>query len=124
MPRRARILTVDDEPEILSALTEFLTLQDYDAVAAQTAHETFTAVAVAPPDVVLLDINMPIVDGVRILRHLRMMYPQLPVVMVTGNADIEVAGDTLKLGAFDYVTEPFDFLYLARVIEAAVAHRG
>lgn len=43
---------------------------------------------------------------------------------MTGNADIEVAGDTLKLGAFDYVTKPFDFLYLARVIEAAVAHRG
>lgn len=59
-----------------------------------------------------------------ILRHLRMMYPHLPVVMVTGNADVEVAGDTLKLGAFDYVTKPFDFRYLARVIEAAVAHRG
>jgi CheY-like chemotaxis protein len=128
MARRVRIVTVDDEVEVLRTLTEFLTSQGYEAVTAQSAREAFTAVAVAPPDVILLDIHMPHVGGVSALkhlrvsalRHLRMMYPHVPVVMVTANPDVELAREALQFGAFDYVTKPFDFLYLARVLAAAV----
>lgn len=123
MPR-ARVLAVDDEPEILATLTEFLQLRGYEVVTAQNAGDALMILAVTPPDVVLLDIGMPRVDGLTALRHIRARYPEVAVIMVTGNADLVLARDTLKHGAFDYVAKPFDFGHLAQVVEAAVAHRG
>lgn len=121
---RARVLAVDDEPEILATLTEFLQLRGYEVVTAQNAGDALMILAVTPPDVVLLDIGMPRVDGMTVLRQIRASYPELAVIMVTGNADLVLARDTLKHGAFDYVAKPFDFGHLAQVVEAAVAHRG
>ena len=79
--------------------------------------------SVASPDVVLLDIAMPRVDGVTVLRRIRMDHREIPVVMLTGNTDVSLARDTLKHGAFDYVTKPMDFSTLVTVIEAAVVRR-
>ena len=123
MPRVARVLCVDDEKEILDTLTEFLTLHGYEVVTAQNPGDVFMLLAVAPPDVALLDIGMPRIDGMSVLRRIRDSHPQLPVVMLTANADLGHARDTLKRGAFDYVAKPFDFDHLRQVIEAAVAGR-
>ena len=79
---------------------------------------------VSPPDVLLLDIAMPLIDGVAMLRRVRALYPELPVIMLTANADEEVAREALRRGAFEYVVKPFDFAYLARAVAAAVAQRG
>jgi DNA-binding NtrC family response regulator len=59
-----------------------------------------------------------------VLRRVRALYPEVRVVMVTANADEEVAKDALRRGAFDYVVKPFDFAYLARVVGAAVGQGG
>jgi DNA-binding NtrC family response regulator len=123
MPRAARVLCVDDEREILDTLTEFLTLHGYEVVTAQNAGDAFMLLAVAPPDVVLLDIGMPRIDGMTALRRIRDSHPGLPIIMLTANADLELARDTLKRGAFDYVAKPFDFDHLRQVIEAAVVGR-
>ena len=124
MPLSARLLAVDDEKEILDALTEFFTLRGYEVVTAQNAGDAFMLLAVAPPDVVLLDIGMPKIDGMTALRRIRASHPTLPVIMLTANVDLALARDTLKRGAFDYVAKPFDFEHLAHVVEAAVAHRA
>jgi two-component system C4-dicarboxylate transport response regulator DctD len=58
-----------------------------------------------------------------VLRRVRALYPDLPVIMVTANTDEAMAKDTLRRGAFDYVVKPFDFAYLARVVAAAVGPR-
>lgn len=124
MSRLARVLVVDDERMILEILTEFLASQGYEVVGTRGAADAFTMMEVSPPDVLLLDISMPLVDGVTVLRRVRALYPELRVVMVTANADEEVARDTLRRGAFDYVVKPFDFAHLARVVEAAVGQGG
>jgi DNA-binding NtrC family response regulator len=123
MHRAARVLCVDDEKEILDALTEFLTLHGYEVVTAQNIGDAFMLLAVAPPDVVLLDIGMPRIDGMTALRRIRDSHRQLPVIMLTTNADLALARDTLRRGAFDYVAKPFDFDHLRQVIEAAVVGR-
>jgi DNA-binding NtrC family response regulator len=120
----ARVLAVDDEPEILETLTEFLELRGYEVVTAQSAGDALMILAATPPDVVLLDIGMPRVDGITVLRQIRASHPELAVIMLTANSDLALARDTLRHGAFDYVAKPFDFGHLAQVVEAAVAHRG
>ena len=122
MPRAARVLAVDDESQILETLTEFLELRGYEVLTAQNAGDAFMILAVTPADVVLLDVAMPGIDGVTALRRIRESHPELPVIMLTANADLALARDTLKRGAFDYVAKPFDFDHLAQVVEAAVAH--
>lgn len=123
MPR-ARILVVDDDPDVLETLTEFLTLNGYEVTTARNGGDALMLLAVAPADVVLLDIAMPQVDGVTALRRIRVDHPDLPVIMLTANVDLDMARRTLKQGAFDYVAKPIGFTHLAHVIDAAVAHRG
>ena len=108
---------------ILDLLTEFLVSEGHEVITAQSATAALLLVARASPDVVLLDIKMAGVDGMTTLRRLRARHPTLPVIMLTANDDVELARDTLKVGAFDYVAKPFDFGHLARVIEAAMAHQ-
>jgi DNA-binding response OmpR family regulator len=118
------VLAVDDDRMILELLTEFLVSEGHAVVTAQSASAALLLVARASPDVVLLDIKMAGVDGMTALRRIRSRHPTVPVIMLTANDDVDLARDTLKFGAFDYVAKPFDFGHLARVIEAAVAHRG
>jgi DNA-binding response OmpR family regulator len=124
VPRVARVLVVEDEAIVLDLLTEFLASQGYEVVGTRGAADAFTMMEVAPPDVLLLDINMPLVDGVTALRRVRALYPEVRVIMVTANVDEAVARETLQRGAFDYVLKPFDFAHLIHVVEAAVARGG
>lgn len=119
-----RILAVDDDPPFLEMLTEILTVQGYEVITAENAAVAFIHLAVAAPDVLLLDIGMPGLDGAAALSRIHVSNPGLPVIMLTGNDNVEVTRDALELGAFGYVTKPFDSLNLARLIEAAIAHRG
>jgi DNA-binding response OmpR family regulator len=121
VPAVARVLVLDDEPTIVDILVDYLAAQGYEVVGTRDAPDAFTMMEVSPPDVLLLDIKMPMVDGVTVLRRVRALYPNMPVIMVTANADEAVARDTLARGAFDYVVKPFDFEHLARVVAAAVA---
>jgi DNA-binding response OmpR family regulator len=117
-----RILIVDDEPDVLSVLTAFFS--DGGRYEIMTAHQGADAVMIANfhrPDAVLLDIMMPGMDGVKVLRAIRAMDSTIPVVMVTANADEKIARDTLTMGAFDYVPKPFNFDVLDNVVSAAVA---
>lgn len=124
MPPIARLLAVDDEREVLETLAEFFTLRGYEVVTADNAGDAFMLLAAAPPEVVLLDIGMPKIDGLTALRRIRQSHPELPVIMLTANVDLELARRTLTSGAFDYVAKPFDLEHLIQVVEAAVAHRS
>ena len=124
MSRVTRVLAVDDDPMILEVLSGFLALQGYEVVTAQNAGDAFMLLEVSPPDVVLLDITMPGVDGVSALRRFRAIHPALPIIMLTASVDADVGRDALKRGAFDYVAKPVDFPHLLRVIAAALDHRA
>ena len=120
MTTLGRILIVDDEPQVGFMLREILTELGYVAKTAVRGAEALQLVPVFQPDVVLLDLNMPGMSGVEVLDHLRREQPMLPIVVITGNTDVDVARATLVRGAFDYLRKPFDIDALARVVAAAV----
>jgi len=115
-----KVLVVDDEPEFCEVLVSYLVEHGYDV---REAHDAETALRIAgsdPPNVVLLDIAMPGMNGLEALRRFRRDHPSLVVVMVSGIEDEALARSTLQLGALDYVTKPFDWERLEQVIQAAM----
>ena len=117
-----RLLLVDDDPGVLDLLNEYFAGQGYDVELASTGETALSAVRAKRPDLVLLDIRMPGIDGVEVLRRLRQEDATLPVVMVTANEDVTLARETLNAGAFDYVAKPFDFTHLEQVVAAGLLH--
>ena len=116
-----RILVVDDEAPVREVLTEYFATEGYAVEAAGNGAEALTAVRGGRADLVLLDVRMPGLDGVQVLRRIREFDERVPVIMVTANEDVGLAKETLKLGAFDYVAKPFDFDYLDRAVAAGLA---
>ena len=116
-----RILVVDDEAPVREVLTEYFSTEGYTVEAATSGLEALSAVSGGRADLVLLDVRMPGLDGVQVLRRIRQMSTTLPVIMVTANEDVTLARETLTLGAFDYVAKPFDFDYLDRAVAAGLA---
>ena len=114
-----RILAVDDEASVLEVLSEYFAEQGYHVETAGSGPEALARLGQARPDIVLLDVRMPGMDGLEVLKRLRTTDPALPVIMVTANEDVDLARETLKLGAFDYVAKPFDFSYLDRGVSEA-----
>jgi len=116
-----RILVVDDEAPVREVLTEYFATEGYAVEAATSGLEALSAVSGGRADLVLLDVRMPGLDGVQVLRRIRELTDSVPVIMVTANEDISLARKTLMLGAFDYVAKPFDFDYLDRAVAAGLA---
>ena len=119
-----RILIVDDEESVREVLSEYFVEQGYHVESAGGGEEALAIVQRSTPDLVLLDVRMPGIDGVETLRRMRGIAPDVAVIMVTANEDVGLARETLKLGALDYVAKPFDFVYLERAIMAGLAQAG
>jgi DNA-binding NtrC family response regulator len=102
----ATVLIVDDEPNILTSLRRALELEGYRALTASSGAECLETAAKQGPDLVMLDVVMPEMDGLDTLRKLKQQQPDLPVVMMSGNATIETAVRSTKLGAYDFVEKP------------------
>ena len=116
-----RVLVVEDELRVAAMLRDILVELGYVVELADRGAEALQLVPIFEPDVVLLDLLMPETSGVEVLKHLRRDPPTLPVVIMSGNEDVEVARATLRDGAFDYLGKPFRIEALARVVAAAVA---
>jgi two-component system, response regulator, stage 0 sporulation protein F len=116
-----RILVVDDEAPVREVLTEYFATEGYAVEVAASGIEALTAIRDGRADLVLLDVRMPGLDGIQVLRRIRELTESVPVIMVTANEDVGLAKETLRLGAFDYVAKPFDFEYLDRAVAAALA---
>lgn len=115
-----KVLVVDDEPEVRGVLVEFLSSRGYEVMAAESGAVAVALVEAARPDLVLLDVAMPGMDGVETLRRLVQVDPSLAVIMVTANADIGITSKLLALGAVDYVPKPFDLDYLDQAVSIQV----
>jgi len=109
-PRGAAILVVDDDASLASTLKEFLSREGYHVEMAQSAAEAL-AVHAANPRIALalVDLIMPVTDGLALTDELRRRNPDITVVIMTGYGTIETAVDAIKRGAEDYVTKPFDY---------------
>ncbi|MGE0582701.1 MAG: sigma-54-dependent transcriptional regulator [Steroidobacteraceae bacterium] len=117
----AHILVVDDESDIRSLLTEILSEEGYEVDAAANASEARASRASRVPDLVLLDIWMPDVDGITLLREWSMQGGEsCPVVMMSGHGTVETAVEATRLGAFDFVEKPLSLAKLLRTVERAL----
>ena len=119
------VLVVDDEPLVREVLTDYLREQGYGVLTAANGVAALGVIERQLPAAVLLDITMPgLLDGLQTLRVIKAVRPDLPVIMVTANADVDVAKTTLREGAFDYVMKPFDFARLGEVLTGALVFSG
>src|SRR5213594_4026975 len=101
-----RILVVDDEKGIRATLGAILNDEGYRAIAAGSGGEGLARVGEEVPDLVILDIWLPEVDGIETLAELKRQWPDLPVIMISGHGTIETAVKATKLGAYDFVEKP------------------
>ncbi|MFQ5898814.1 MAG: sigma-54-dependent transcriptional regulator [Candidatus Methylomirabilia bacterium] len=115
------ILIVDDERAIQTSLKGVLEDEGYRVAAAGSGSEALARIADEAPDLVLLDIWMPGVDGLEVLAQLKRVYPDQPVVMISGHGTIETAVKATKLGAYDFIEKPLSLektlLTAARALE-------
>ena len=123
-PALGRILVVDDEAPVREVLTEYFSSHGYTVDTASNGNDALATIRRDRPDLVLLDVRMPGIDGVEVLRRIRKLDDTLTVIMVTANEDVALARETLRLGAFDYVAKPFDYDYLDRAVSAARLKSG
>ncbi len=117
---RSRVLVVDDEQDIIDILREHLS-KTFDVDTAADGRAALSAVRANPPDVMFLDIHMPGVNGVDVLKSVKELDPTIAVLMVTANADNTLAAEALERGAFSYVPKPFDLRYLDHLVAAALS---
>jgi DNA-binding NtrC family response regulator len=121
----ARVLVIDDDADTRDVLGVFLVHLGYTPALAAGGREGLELAVAELPDVVVLDVMMPDVNGLDVLARLRTLQPALPVIMTTASSDPEVARTALRLGAFRYLRKPVDLDGLDRVIEEALtAHRA
>src|SRR6266436_1703914 len=106
MPK-PRILVIDDDAGIRESLKMTLEYDGYDVAGAATGQEGLALVEREAPDLVLLDVKMPGMDGLEVLERLRNMNETLPVVVVSGHGTISTAVEATKKGAFDFIEKPF-----------------
>lgn len=118
------ILIVDDEPGILSSVSRILEDEGYQVSVAKSGAEALKAIAGEPPDLVLLDIWMPEMDGLETLKKIREQGPKFQVMMMSGHGSIETAVKAIKLGAYDYIEKPLSLdNIMLRVRHALDQHR-
>jgi len=115
---------VDDEAEICSLLEEFLGLSGYRTSSVGDAATALRRIIEDPPDLVLLDVDMPRLGGIEALTAIRGLAVDTKVVMISGKASVETAKVALAYGAFDYVGKPFDLSHLGEVVAAALLWKG
>ncbi len=109
-----RVLVVDDDPNTVGLLQEFLRAKGYEVLTAGDGVEALWKVKKERPHVILLDINMPEMDGLEVLRRLREIDREVGVIMITVVDEQEIAREAMALGAFDYIVKPLDLDYLER----------
>ncbi len=107
-----RILVVDDERELLEGLEEYLAENGYEVTTAIDGEAGLAAARANPPDLVLLDIRMPGLDGREVCRRLRQMDSGLPIILLTAVNEEDLARQAMEIGAYDYITKPIDLNYL------------
>lgn len=117
------VLIVEDEPGIQEILVEIVGALGHDTSVAGTAADAVAHVEIDRPDAILLDIFLPDAQGTETLDRLRAVRPNVPIIMLTANADEDVARTTLKRGAFDYISKPFEAGRVGAVLEAALNAR-
>lgn len=118
-----KLLLVDDEEEFVSALAERLRIRKYDVRVVTSGEAALLAINTERPDIVLLDLKMPGMDGMETLKRIKAADPSIHVIMVTGSIDVHAGKQSLKAGATYHMVKPFDIATLCANINATLPPR-
>ena len=118
----ADILIVDDEADIRDLISDLLEDEDHQARTADDADSAFAQIEAAPPDLIILDIWLQgsRMDGIEILKNVKRNNPGIPVVIISGHGNIEVAVAAVQQGAYDFIEKPFNLDQLLVVVGRAL----
>ena len=118
------ILIVDDEKDLCTILSDSLSRDRYRVVTAFNGKMGLQLVKKEKPDLILLDIKMPGMDGIEVLRKIKKMKKEIVVIMFTAYGTLETARKAMKLGAYDYVTKPVDLFLLKSLVKEVLGKVG
>ncbi|MBN1621014.1 MAG: sigma-54-dependent Fis family transcriptional regulator [Endomicrobiales bacterium] len=117
----AKILIVDDEPGMRQVISKVLMPHGYKVILAEDGKQGLDLFQEQNPDLVLLDIRLPDMDGLEILANIRKMKSDIPVIMLSGFGDVETAVELVRQGAYDYISKPFKVNRLTDLVKQALA---
>ncbi len=118
---KPKILVIDDEVEICEMLKDFLTKEGYDVITTTSAMDGIDKAVTEKPHLICLDIRMPEMDGIEVMRHIRRIDKEVTILMATAVMDDAVSAEAAKLGAYDYIIKPFDLNYLKKILQVKTA---
>lgn len=121
---QTKVLLVDDEVEFASALAERLQLRHYEVRTANNALEAMGLIHKYPPDVIILDLKIPGMNGIEALKAVKKFDPTIEVIMLTGHGDSHSVEEGMTSGAFEYIMKPVDISELTSKIDKASKKRN
>lgn len=116
----ATILIIDDEEHMCWIIEKAMSKEGYKTISAADGKAGLDQVTIAQPDLVLLDLRLPDMSGIDVLRILKQEYPAIPVIMITAHGTVESAIEAMKIGAADYISKPFDMEELKIIISRSL----
>ena len=116
---KIKILLVDDEQEFVETLSERIRMREHDSDVALNGEQALKKMDDDLPDVVVLDLKMPGMDGMEVLRRIRKAYPKVQVIMLTGHGSEKDEEEARKLGAFEYLQKPVEIDTLMKKVKKA-----
>ena len=120
---QTRVLLVDDEFEFVSTLAERLQMRNYTVDIASNGIEAMAAFHKSTPDVVILDLKMPGINGLEILKNIKKFDPSIEVIILTGHGDMQSVEEGMKNGASEYIMKPIDINELTSKNDIAAERR-
>lgn len=117
---KEKLLIVDDERGILETLSEILSDEGYFVFQAETAEEAFNIIEKEEVDLVFLDVWLPGMSGIDAIKQIKERYQELPVIMISGHANVEMAVKAVKIGAFDFLEKPLSIERVILTVERAL----
>ncbi|BDG06836.1 sigma-54-dependent transcriptional regulator [Anaeromyxobacter oryzae] len=118
----ARILVVDDEKLIRWSVAERLQRDGYEVLSAESGEQALEMISASPPDLMLLDVRLPGIDGVQTLQRALSLHPEVAVLMMSAHSTVDVAVEAMKHGAIDFLVKPFPFQQLDAAVQRALAN--
>jgi putative two-component system response regulator len=119
---KIQVLVVDDEPHVVESIALLLNESGYTVCKCNNPHDALTLLQQKKIKVVLTDVKMPKFSGLELLEVIGNYYPDIPVILMTGHTDLEIAIDAVKKGAFDFITKPYKKDYLTHAVGKAVRY--
>lgn len=116
-----KLMVIDDEAPVCEMLRKLFTQDGYEVAVETDSTKAVQRVTEFKPNCILMDVKMPRVGGVDVLAKVKAIDPRIGVIMITGYGDLQTAMESMKLGAYDYITKPFELDFIKNLVKTCLA---